>query len=255
MTSAGSASSDQSFKDHFSGHSGSYAEYRPTYPDDLFTFLTDCCVERRLAWDCATGNGQAARALAPHFERVIATDASEAQIRAARSDPKIDFRVAKAEQSGLDDDSTDLITVAQALHWFDINRFFDEVQRVLVPGGVLAVWSYQTCLVNADCDAIIHEIYVDIVGEYWPPEREIVDGGYQSIELPMPSIAVPPIAMKVDWTADDMLGYLRTWSASQRYTKDKGADPVSIIESRLNHAWGGGRREVSWPLNIKIGRA
>ncbi|MFQ6006137.1 MAG: class I SAM-dependent methyltransferase, partial [Woeseia sp.] len=222
---------------------------------DLFTFLTDCCVERRLAWDCATGNGQAARALAPHFERVIATDASEAQIRAARSDPKIDFRVAKAEQSGLDDDSTDLITVAQALHWFDITSFFDEVQRVLVSGGVLAVWSYRNCVVNPDCDALINELYAGVVGEYWPPERELVEGGYQSIELPMPSIAAPAVAMRVNWTVADMLGYLRTWSASQRYMQDHGADPVSIIEERLNDAWGGGRHEVSWPLNIKIGRA
>jgi SAM-dependent methyltransferase len=254
MTAVDKPSSDPSFKDHFSGHSGSYAEFRPTYPDALFSFLADCCFEHRLAWDCATGNGQAARALTPYFEGVVASDASEAQIRMAESHPDIEFRIARAESSGLDGQSVDLITVAQAAHWFDIPGFLDEAQRVLVPGGVLAIWSYAKCLVNKECDAVIEELYADIVHSYWPPERKLVEEGYQSVELPMPTISSPEFAMKIDWPVDTMLGYLRTWSASQRYLKDRGTDPVALIEDHLRAAWGAGSREVAWPLNIKIGR-
>ncbi len=255
MTRVESASSGPSFKDHFSGHSRSYAEYRPTYPNSLFGFLADCCTQHRLALDCATGNGQAALALTSFFEKVIASDASEAQIQAAESDPKITYFVSPAEASGLDDDSIDLITVAQALHWFDIPGFFDEAQRVLAPSGVLAVWSYDRCLVNPDCDEVINDHYANIVGPYWPPERELVDDGYRSIEMSMPSISSPNFAMKADWSADQMLGYLLTWSASQRYLTEHGSDPVALIEDRLRAIWGDGRREVSWPLNLKIGRA
>lgn len=255
MTTVDTASSNKSFSDHFSGHSGSYAEFRPTYPDTLFSFLADCCGKHQLAWDCATGNGQAARKLTPYFEQVIATDASAAQIDAAESNPKIRFRIARAEESGLEDNSTDLITVAQAVHWFDITRFFDEAQRVLAPGGVVAIWSYERCSVEPDCDALINELYVDIVDAYWPPERKLVEEGYRSIELPMPAITPPEFVMKIEWTIDEMLGYLRTWSASQRYLMATGSDPVALIEERLQDAWGVGGREVSWPLNLKIGRA
>jgi len=255
MTRVDTASSDPPFKDHFSGHSRSYAEYRPTYPSSLFSFLADCCAQNQLAWDCATGNGQAARALTLFFEKVVASDASAAQIEAAESDPKIEYRIAPAEASGLDGDSIDLITVAQALHWFDIPGFFDEAQRVLKPGGVLAFWSYERCLVNSDCDEVINEFCASIVGPYWPPERKLVDEGYRSIELPMPSISSPEFAVRANWSADEMLGYLLTWSASQRYLKDCGSDPVALVEDRLRAIWGKGGREVSWPLNLKIGRA
>jgi ubiquinone/menaquinone biosynthesis C-methylase UbiE len=254
-TASSKTSASESFKDHFSGHSRSYAEYRPSYPDALFSFLIDCLPGRQLAWDCATGNGQVAWALTRYFENVIASDASEAQILAAAANPGIEFRVGRAEASGLDDNSVDLITVGQALHWFDIAGFFDEAQRVLVPGGVLAAWSYARCHVNPDCDALINELYLDIVNSYWPPERKLVEEGYRSIELPMAPIAAPEIAMKIDWMVENMLGYLRTWSASQRYLMDRGSDPVSLIEDQLLQVWGGGSREVSWPLNLKIGRA
>lgn len=255
MASVDSRSSERSFKDHFSGHSSAYAASRPTYPDSLFAFLADCCARREQAWDCATGNGQAARALTRHFTRVVASDASEAQIEAAGSDPEIEFRVARAEQSGLQDRSMDLITVAQALHWFDIARFFEEAQRVLVSGGVLAFWCYGACRIDPDCDALINELYADIVGSYWPPESELAERGYRDIEMPLPSIAAPDISMKTEWTADEMLSYLRTWSASRRYLMDNGSDPVALIGDRLRRLWGGRRREVSWPLYLRLGRS
>lgn len=241
------------FKDHFSGHADSYAAYRPGYPDDLFAFLADCCNDRRHAWDCGTGNGQTARALTRFFEGVTATDASVSQIRAAKAHPRIEYRVATAEASGLAPASADLITVAQALHWFDIDRFFEEAQRVLAPGGVLAAWSYALCTVDPVCDALVLELYRQIDG-YWPPERCIVEDGYRGIELPMPAVASPGFEMTADWTAEAMLGYLRTWSACQRCLREQGSDPVDSIEAPLKAAWGSAPRKVRWPLALKIGR-
>lgn len=243
-----------SFKDHFSGHAGAYAAHRPMYPAALFEYLADCCQSRRHAWDCATGNGQTALALADSFERVTATDASSAQIEAARIHPKIEYRVATAESSGLAAHSVDLITVSQALHWFDIERFFDEAVRVLASGAVLAAWSYDLCSVDPACDAVILSLYRGI-DEYWPPERRIVEDRYRAIELPMPALASPDFQMTTDWTVEAMLGYLRTWSACQHYLRERGADPVDSIEQPLRSLWGSGSREVRWPLALKIGRA
>ena len=243
-----------SFKDHFSGHAASYAVYRPGYPRELFRFLAGCCDARRRAWDCATGNGQTAVQLAEHFEQVIATDASAAQIEAARAHPKVRYGVAPAESSGIDDRSIDLVTVAQALHWFDLDRFFAEALRVLVPGGVLAAWSYGLCRIESTVDALVLELYRGL-DHCWPPERQIVDEGYRNIVLPMPAIDSPGFEMKVSWSAEAMLGYLRTWSASQRCLRDQGRDPVESIAERLREAWGRGEREVRWPLALKLGRA
>jgi SAM-dependent methyltransferase len=217
-------------------------------------FLADCCEERRVAWDCATGNGQTALALTAYFARVIATDASAAQIDAAKPHPEIEYRVARAESSGLAQHSIDLITVSQALHWFDIDRFFDEAMRVLVPGGVLAAWSYELCIVEPAIDAQILALYQEI-DEYWPAERRIVETRYRDIELPMPAIAAPEFEMTAVWTADSMLGYLRTWSACQRYLRERGVDPVSAIEEPLRAFWGQRPRQVRWPIAMKIGRA
>jgi SAM-dependent methyltransferase len=243
-----------SFKDHFSGHAQSYAAYRPTYPEELFRFLADCCSRTRHAWDCATGNGQTAIALVPYFERLTATDASATQIDAARPHPRIGYRVAQAEESGLPARSVDLVTVSQALHWFDIDRFLAEALRVLAPGGVLAAWSYALCSVDPAADSLILDFYKSI-DEYWPPERRIVEEGYRGIEFPMAAIPAPDFEMAADWSADAMLGYLRTWSASQRFLKDRGVDPVDAIEEPLRAAWGYGERRVRWPLALKLGRA
>lgn len=242
------------FKDHFSGHADIYAAYRPTYPQALMRFLADCCEQRRAAWDCATGNGQTAVAVTRFFDRVIATDASAAQIESAKSHPKVEYRVAGAEKSGLAARSVDLITVSQALHWFDIDRFFDEALRVLVPGGVLSAWSYELCIVEPAVDAQILALYQEI-DDYWPPERRIVEARYRHIELPMPAIAAPDFEMTARWTADAMLGYLRTWSACQRYLCERGIDPVDAIEAPLQALWGQQTREVRWPIAMKIGRA
>jgi len=239
------------FKDHFSDQSAQYARYRPDYPRELFRFLAGNCQGHELALDCATGNGQSALGLSHHFLRVVATDASEAQIASATPSPKVSYRVAAAENSELQAQCVDLLTVAQALHWFDHPRFFAEARRVLRPDGLLASWFYKLCFVNVDCDAAVYRLYEEIVGEFWPPERRFIDADYTNIEFPETCIDVPKFQMHVDWTVQDMLGYLRTWSACNRYEKQRGADPVSIIEPELTMAWGTAVRRVSWPLTVK----
>lgn len=244
MTAAGT------FKDHFSNKSANYARYRPQYPESLFTFLAGCCERHEQAWDCATGNGQSALGLVRHFDDVVATDASTAQIDAAIAAAGVSYRVAPAEQSGLDDNSVDLLTVAQALHWFDLPRFFAEAARVVRSAGVVAAWSYRMCSVDAAVDEPLNQLYADIVDEFWPPERNIVDRNYIDIEFPAPLLDAPGFEMASAWSVDDMLGYLRTWSATKRYEQQHGEDPVAIIEPQLRAAWGDMTRTAVWPLNL-----
>ena len=243
----------RTFQDHFSGHAAAYASARPRYPQDLYRFLAACCGEQQLAWDCATGNGQAATALAAHFERVIATDASAQQIGSASPAERIEYRVAPAENSGIDAASVDLVTVAQALHWFDIDAFFAEVERVSKRGGVLAVWCYGVCNVEPAVDHIVQNLYSEL-DAWWPPERAIVESGYSGISLPFSRIECPVFAMQVEWGAGDMLAYLETWSATQRCRADTGADPVGELSAGLRKAWGDASRRVHWPLYLQASR-
>ena len=246
-------SSGPGFKDHFSAQSAGYARHRPHYPRELFAFLAGVG-GRHLAWDCATGNGQAAIALAAYFDRVIATDASAAQIDAAIAHPGVSYRVASAEASGLEAASVDLVTVGQALHWFDTARFFAEASRVLVPDGCVAAWCYELCTVSPRCDAVVERLYTDITGPFWPPERRLIEERYAGIDFPGTPVEAPAFEMSAQWTADDMLGYLRTWSACQRYQRRHGHDPVELVEDELRKAWGTDRRTVRWPLTVRLSR-
>ena len=204
--------------------------------------------------DCATGNGQAALSLTEYYTEVIATDASRSQIDAAVRHPRITYRAATAEQSGIADDSVDLLTVGQAFHWFDEERFFIEAQRILRPDGVLAIWCYELCSVSDQCDAIVDRLYRDIVGDFWPRERAKIERGYSDVRLPGSVVAVSPISMNLNWSAADMLGFLRTWSACKRYEAQHGSDPVALVEADLQAAWGAAKRRVVWPLEIKVSR-
>lgn len=244
------------FKDHFSGHTELYTRYRPTYPAALFAFLAGLVPDHDCAWDCATGNGQAAIGLSAHFTRMVATDASAEQIAHAPARPGIDYRVAPACDSGLADASVALVTVAQALHWFDVEAFYAEARRVLKPCGVLAVWSYGLTRVNADVDAVVDRLFGPVTGAYWPPERRLVDEGYASLPFPFATLAVPPFEMRMQWRCDRFANYLRTWSGVQRYWKATGRDPVGEIEPALREAWGDpdAARAVTWPLLVKAGR-
>jgi SAM-dependent methyltransferase len=222
----------------------------------MFAYLASVAPGRDLAWDCGTGNGQAALGLTPYFERVIATDPSEEQLRNAFGHEKITYRLAPAEDPGIEAGALDLVTVAQALHWFDIDRFYEAAKRALKPGGVLAVWCYTLCRTSPGVDSIIDHFYHNTVGPYWPRERTIVDDAYRSISFPFDEWQAPDFSISLRWTLDDMLGYLRTWSPTRRYIEQHGLDPVDLISEELAAAWGNAAEEkpVLWPLHMRIGR-
>jgi len=245
------------FSDHFASVATHYADSRPAYPAALFDWLAAQCATRDLAWDCGAGSGQASVALARHFARVIATDASAAQIAQAQPDPRVEYRVAPAERSTLDDASADLVIVAQALHWFDLDRFYAEVRRVLRPGGVLAAWSYGVLAVEGEAvNAAVQHFYHDEVGPYWPPERRHVESAYRELPFPFERIAAPAFAMSLHWNLAQLLGYFRSWSATGRYIEQCGDDPVARLEPQLAACWGDvlETREIRWPLALLAGR-
>lgn len=244
-----------SFHDHFSGRAGDYARYRPNYPAALFEFLASLAPDRRLAWDCATGNGQAALGLARHFGAVVATDASARQIRQAAHRGRVYYAVAVAEESPLPSRSVSLVTVAQALHWFDRDRFWEEAGRVLVAGGAIAVWSYHGFHITPEVEAVVHRYYKEIVGPYWPPERALVEQGYSTLEFPFAERKPPLLRLEKRWDLAALMGYLRTWSASQRFQAAVGRDPLLSIREDLAAAWGPPERirAFQWDLDLRVG--
>jgi SAM-dependent methyltransferase len=244
------------FHDHFSGHAADYARARPTYPDALFAWLAAEAPGRALAWDCATGNGQAAVALAAYFEEVFATDASGSQVANAVPHPRVRYAVAPADVVPLADGTVDLVTVAQAAHWFDLPRFFAEAVRVLRPGGLLALWGYGLMRVAPGVDPLIDRFDREIVGPWWPPERRLIDERYASIALPLPDVAPPPFEMHVDWDLEGLLAYVGTWSSVHRHRADRGEDPMLWLRSALAAVWGEPStvRRVTWPLFLEVGR-
>jgi SAM-dependent methyltransferase len=241
------------FKDHFSGHACAYAQFRPRYPDALFQYLASLAPARERAWDCATGNGQAAVSLARHFTEVIATDASAQQIAAAEPHERVVYRCASPEQSELDDESVDLVTVAQALHWFDLQAFFAEAKRVLKPSGIIALWSYNLLSVLPKVDALVNEYYHVTLQSFWPAERALVEAGYGAIDLPFAEIVAPRFDMEAEWTVEQLIGYLRTWSGTQKFIAARGFDPVESLGDKLRKLWCD-EQLVRWPLSVRIGR-
>ncbi|MBZ0270674.1 class I SAM-dependent methyltransferase [bacterium] len=244
------------FKDHFSDQSRLYAKYRPDYPPDLFAWLAKIAPGRGLAWDASSGNGQAAVALAEHFERVIANDASAAQIAHARPHERVEYVVRRSEDVELPEGSVDLVTCAQALHWLDLDAFYKGVTRALARGGVLAVWSYGTFETRDEATERVRRFYDETVGSYWPPERAMVEARYRTIPFPFEEIDVPAFEIRRRWTLDDMAGYLRSWSATQNFIRERGFDPVDDLVRELEPLWGGAgaSREMVWPLAVRAGR-
>lgn len=244
------------FHDHFSSAASEYASFRPRYPSALFAALAPLAPARRHALDCGTGSGQAAVGLAEHFDRVTATDASREQIAAAIPHPRVEYAVRPAESSGLEDGSCDLVSVAQAIHWFDRPAFYDEAKRILAPDGVLAVWCYELMEIDPEIDRRVLVFYKDEIGPYWPPERLLVESGYRTIDFPFDELPVPPMAIEARFSLADLTGYLGTWSAVIRYREAIGVDPVERLARDLAPHWGDPktRKVVRWPLSFRVGR-
>lgn len=244
------------FKDYFSKQASIYSRYRPHYPQALFEYLALVAPGRDTAWDCGTGNGQAALGLTPYFRQVIATDPSEEQLRNAFPHEKIIYRQAQAEDPGIEPRSVDLITVAQAIHWFDIERFYEQAKRALKPNGVLAAWCYALTRITPEIDRITDRFYYETVGPYWPEERKLVDDGYVSLPFPFDEMQAPPISIELTWSLDDLLGYFRTWSPTRRFIEQNGRDPVDDIAGELASAWGDeDERRAHLPISMRIGRS
>jgi len=250
------AEDQKRFRDHFSGAAPQYAAFRPLYPLSLFQALAEGVPLRRRAWDCATGNGQAAVGLARHFDHVIATDASAEQLALALFHARVTYARACAERSPLRGHCVDLVTVAQALHWFDRPAFFAEARRVLSPGGLLAVWSYGLPEIEPALDRLLGAFYHDVVGPYWPAERRMVENGYRSIQFPFEEVLIVSPPMEAVWSLEDLSGYLGTWSATLRYRAALGRDPIPELLDAMRPAWGQDdrRRAVRWPLSVRAGR-
>ena len=245
------------FHDHFSGFATKYAGFRPHYPSSLFDYLAMVVPTSSHVWDCACGNGQATLDLAERFARVVATDGSQEQLAAATPHPKVEYRVALAEQSGLEDHSVGLVTVAQALHWFDFDRFYAEAKRVLSPGGVFAAWAYGIDQVEGEAaNEIAQDYYSNVVGPYWPPERRLVEEGYRTIPFPFSEIVPPVFLMETHWTLEQLLGYFSSWSATNRFIRAKGYNPLEPLSTALSKVWPdpSSTRRITWPLAVRIGR-
>ncbi len=243
------------FKDYFSAQADEYARRRPQYPPALFEYLASLTKEHDIALDCGTGNGQAAVGLAPYFSRVIATDPSQDQLRNAFQHPKVEYRQASAEESGIESGSIDMVTVAQAVHWFDLERFFAEANRVLKPQAVCAIWCYILCRISPEVDAIVDDFYYNVVGPYWPRERALVDDGYRSLHFPFNEIEPPDFTIELEWSLADLFGYLGTWSPVRRFIEANGHDPIDKIAPSLTAAWGDttARKAVHWPIKMRVG--
>jgi SAM-dependent methyltransferase len=245
-----------SFKDHFSAHAAHYAQARPVYPPALYAWLAAHSPARAQAWDAGCGNGQAAVAIAAHFAAVYATDPSAPQIEHAIAHPHVRYAVEPAERCGLADSSVDLVTVAQALHWFDFPTFFGEVARVLKPRGLFAAWSYGLMQVTPEITEVVRAFEFDVVGAYWPPERRHIDDAYSSIDFPFEPVRAPSFAMRHEWTQAQVIDYLGTWSAVQRYRNATGVDPMPDVAIRMREAWGDAQtRAITWPLTLVVRRA
>ena len=244
------------FADHFSGHAGAYARSRPTYPRELYAWLATQVPRRERAWDAGCGNGQASVALAEHFDAVYATDPSAAQIAQALPHERVTYQVEAAEACSLPAASVDLVTVAQALHWFDADRFHARVARVLRPDGLFAAWTYERCFVDPAVDAVFAQLYGPELGAWWPPERAHVESGYATLPFPYDPVPAPAFELRCDWNLTQYLAYLRSWSACQRRLQGEGTDAVLELAGDFLTAWADAQavRTVTWPLTLKAGR-
>lgn len=237
-------------QDLFSGHAKDYSQYRPRYPKELYDYIFLHTPGYQHAWDAGTGNGQVAEVLSDTFENVLATDISSNQISHSIPKKNITYQVGRAEVTTLDDVSVDLITVAQALHWFSIPEFFNEASRILRLHGILACWGYEKIEANEEFNVHMDEFYADTLKKYWPPERTLIENKYTSVDIPFQDEKM--FEMTVRWTPDQLYGYLHTWSAVKAYVKKNNTDPVLILENKLKDI--NLPKKFRFPLFLKLWR-
>lgn len=244
------------FKDNFSKQSSSYARFRPTYPRELFQYLCSIVKETELAWDCGTGNGQCAISLAPYFKKVIATDPSEQQIKNAIAHPGVIYKVEKAEACSLDDNSADLVCIAQALHWFEFDKFFPQVKRVLKQDGIIAAWAYSGPVTGTEIDKLVSHYDNEVIGHLWLPENRLIDRGYKTIPFPFEELATPSFEIKKELSPDELIGHISSWSATQRFIDQHKTDPTIGLKEDLLKVWGNKdeKKDVTWKMILRVGR-
>lgn len=244
------------FKDNFSQHADLYVKYRPHYPDALYAFLAEQTAAHDLAWDCGTGNGQAAIGLTPYYKNIIATDPSQQQINNCLHHPQIDYKVEKAEHSSIATNSIDLITIANALHWFDFDAYFAEAYRVLKPNGWLAAWAYFVPTSIPEIDKVVHDYHYNTLKAYWLPENGYVENSYRDIPFPFDTIATPEFVCEKELNLSDFIHYLSTWSATQRYLKMHGRNPADDLVTALQKYWPTptSTQKITWRLVLKMGK-
>ena len=242
-------------KDNFSKQSDLYSRFRPGYPKKLFDFLLPLVPDKKNAWDCGTGNGQVAVSLSRYFDKVYATDLSAAQINNAEKKKNILYSVENGEETLLQDNKFDLITVAQAIHWFEFKKFYKQVNRTLKPGGILAVIGYDVFRINKEIDLLIDKFYRETTGPYWDKERKYIEEHYTTIPFPFKEINAPGFSMNYSWQFDQVIGYLNTWSAVQHYVRRNNENPVDKFSVELKRVWGNVlKRKVSFPVFMRTGR-
>ncbi|TDN82397.1 methyltransferase family protein [Salegentibacter sp. 24] len=240
-------------KDNFSFESSSYAKFRPHYPGDLFKYLKENlnCTEH--AWDCGTGNGQVAGELAKFFKEVKATDISKQQLNNAVHKSNIDYSLQPAEKTNFPSNYFDIITVAQAIHWFNFDAFYKEAKRVLKTSGIIAIIGYSLFKSNSETDEVIHKFYNEIIGTYWDKERRYLDEKYQTIPFAFQEIESPEFFQEYQWTLNQLIGYLKTWSAVKHFEKANGQNPVDLITNELKVTFGSVNK-VIFPILFRFGK-
>lgn len=245
----------QKMKDNFSTNSDKYAKYRPKYPSDFFEFLNSILPNKKNSWDCGTGNGQVACELAKIFENVFATDISQAQIDNAIKAKNIFYSVQPAETTNFDNGKFDLIVVAQAIHWFDFDKFYAEVKRTVKNNALLCVVGYSRVKINEQIDNLITDFYTNIIGSYWDKERKYIDENYTTIPFPFDEIQTPNFVNSQNWTLEHLIGYLNTWSAVKHFIKKNNYNPIDILQKDIEQHWSNElTKEVHFPLLLRIGR-
>jgi len=244
------------FEDHFSRRAEVYVRHRPTYPAELYSYLASQAPHRRLAWDCGTGNGQAAIGLAEYFDRVIATDASAEQITLATQHKRVEYKLARAEDAGLETGSMALVTVAVAVHWFDFDLFYDEVRRTLSHEGLIAVWCYSLPTITPGINSILDNYLHNILGGYWPDRARHMIEEYRALPFPFEELKVPSFTMITHWDLFQVLGFLESWSGTARFEEKKGYSPIELIQPQLKEEWGAEatKRRLDWKLPLRVGR-